>query len=233
MSYFTLTATWCWLASAWAPTLSSITWDRSLNTSATSASPYPSARATASASRSHVVMAVGCLSLVVVCTNRRLRSYHRLCCAVATHHGLWRSSGSKGWLVVPCERHGMGGGCVHYGRWGCSLWAVGVFIVDGGGVHCGRWGCSLWAAVAVASWMDGCLCRASRYLAMWENLRRAYLYVMTGNQLALVQHHSDVLLSDKQLTTHCFDKRRIFRSTSLKDLDREFTWYDHLSFSLC
>lgn len=59
----------------------------------------------------------------------------------------------------------------------------------------------------------------------WENMRRAYLYTMTANQIRLINHHRDVLFSEEILQQFGLDQHKINSATVLADLDEHFSWW--------
>lgn len=64
---------------------------------------------------------------------------------------------------------------------------------------------------------------AKKLLNMWQNMRRAYLYIMTSNQLRLVKHHSHILFTEEVRNKFGLDLNKIFSVTTLEDLDHNFT----------
>ncbi|XP_025082346.1 monoacylglycerol lipase ABHD2-A-like isoform X2 [Pomacea canaliculata] len=64
---------------------------------------------------------------------------------------------------------------------------------------------------------------AKQLMMKWENMRRAYLYTMTANQIRLINHHRDVLFSEEILQQFGLDQHKINSATVLADLDEHFS----------
>ncbi|KAK7482163.1 hypothetical protein BaRGS_00026628 [Batillaria attramentaria] len=79
----------------------------------------------------------------------------------------------------------------------------------------------VWCAISICQGYN--INAAKCHLMKWESMRRAYLHVMTANQLRLIRHHGDILLEDSIRRMFNFDVKKIFSATTLEELDLHYT----------
>ncbi|CAB3362916.1 Hypothetical predicted protein [Cloeon dipterum] len=68
-----------------------------------------------------------------------------------------------------------------------------------------------------------CALEGTKWLLMWHNFRRFYLYFMTENMKSIILRHRKVLLSEDVRKKHKLNERDIFSAATLPELDEAYT----------
>ncbi|KAF4519104.1 hypothetical protein B566_EDAN010526 [Ephemera danica] len=68
-----------------------------------------------------------------------------------------------------------------------------------------------------------CANEGTRWMLMWQNFRRFYLYAMTENMKGIILRHRRTLLSEEVRRKHCLNEREIFSAATLPELDEAYT----------
>jgi hypothetical protein len=80
-----------------------------------------------------------------------------------------------------------------------------------------------WNRNKILSFSLNLIFRGTKWLLMWHNFRRFYLYAMTENMKSIVLRHRKVLLSEDMRKKHKLNERDIFSAATLPELDEAYT----------